>query len=233
MTSFPPSVRRWPEQPERLFVTGIGTDVGKTVAAAILTQSLGADYWKPVQAGGLAHTDAAEVRRLVTHPGSSFHPERHRLQLAASPHRAAAAEGVLIQAADFTLPATPNHLVVEGAGGLLVPLAPGLLVAELVQHLGLAVVVVSRHYLGSINHTLLTLEALRQRGIPVRGLVFNGPDDPITEAAILAYTDAPVLLRLRQEPELTPQVVEAYARQVQWQQTDSVGPTVPPKPKPS
>lgn len=215
MTSFPPSVQRWPEQPERLFVTGIGTDVGKTVAAAILTQALGADYWKPVQAGGLQHTDLDEVRRLVTHPSSAFHPERHRLQLPASPHRAAAAEQVLIRPADFRLPDTPNHLVVEGAGGLLVPLAPGFLVADLVQQLGLAVVVVSRHYLGSINHTLLTLEVLRQRGLTVRGLVFNGPDDPITEEAILAYTDAPVLLRLRQEPALTPAVVAAYARQVQ------------------
>ncbi|RTQ48909.1 dethiobiotin synthase [Hymenobacter gummosus] len=215
MTSFPPSVRRWPEQPERLFVTGIGTDVGKTVAAAILTQALGADYWKPVQAGGLEHTDLDEVRRLVTHPGSSFHPERHRLQLAASPHRAAAAEQVQIQPADFRLPDTPNHLVVEGAGGLLVPLAPGFLVADLVQQLGLAVVVVSRHYLGSINHTLLTLEVLRQRGIALRGLVFNGPPDEPTEAAILQHTPAPLLLRLRPEAELTPPVVAAYARQVQ------------------
>lgn len=215
MTSFPPSVRRWPERPERLFVTGIGTDVGKTVAAAVLTQALGADYWKPVQAGGLEHTDLAEVRRLVAHPGSSFHPERHRLQLAASPHRAAAAEERRIRSGDFQLPDTPNHLVVEGAGGLLVPLADDFLVADLVQQLGLQVVVVSRHYLGSINHTLLTLEVLRQRGIALRGLVFNGPPDDPTESVILRHTPAPVLLRLRPEAELTPAVVETYARQVQ------------------
>ncbi|OON65655.1 dethiobiotin synthase [Hymenobacter sp. CRA2] len=215
MTSFPPSVKRWPEQPDRLFVTGIGTDVGKTVAAAVLTQALGADYWKPVQAGGLDHTDTDEVRRLVTHPGSYFHSERHRLQLPASPHKAAAAEGRQLLPTDFTLPDTPNHLVVEGAGGLLVPLAPGFLVADLVQQLGLAVVVVSRHYLGSINHTLLTLEVLRQRGIAVRGLVFNGPADPSTEDVILNHTPAPVLLRLRPEPALTAAVVAAYAPQVQ------------------
>jgi dethiobiotin synthetase len=200
---------------ERLFVTGIGTDVGKTVAAAVLTQALGADYWKPVQAGGLDHTDADEVRRLVTHPGSHFHPERHRLQLPASPHRAAAAENLLIQPQNFSLPRTANHLVVEGAGGLLVPLAPGFLVADLVRQLELPVVLVSRHYLGSINHTLLTLEVLRQRGLPLRGLVFNGPDDPITEQAILNHTPAPVLLRLRPEAALTPEVVAAYAAQVQ------------------
>ena len=214
MTSFPPSVRRWPERPERLFVTGIGNDDGKTVAAAVLTQALGADYWKPVQAGGLEHTDLDEARRLVTHPGSSFHPERHRLQLPASPHRAAAAEGLRLRPEDFVLPNTPNHLVVEGAGGLLVPLAEDFLVADLVQQLNLAVVVVSRHYLGSINHTLLTLEVLRQRGIAVRGLVFNGPPDEPTEAVILRYTDAPVLLRLRPEAALTADVVEAYAQQV-------------------
>ena len=199
---------------ERFFVTGIGTDVGKTVAAAVLTQALGADYWKPVQAGGLDHTDRDEVRRLVTNPATTFHPERHRLHLPASPHRAAAAEGLTLRPADFVLPATANHLVVEGAGGLLVPLAPGFLVADLVRQLGLPVVVVSRHYLGSINHTLLTLEVLRQRGIPVRGLVFNGPADEPTESVILNHTPAPVLLHLHPEAELTPAVVAAYAQQV-------------------
>ncbi|WP_235917340.1 dethiobiotin synthase [Hymenobacter busanensis] len=203
--------------PERLFVTGIGTDVGKTVAAAVLTQALGADYWKPVQAGGLDHTDTDEVRRLVTHPATCYHPERFRLQMPASPHRAAAAENVRLTPADFGLPSTSNHLVVEGAGGLLVPLAAGFLVADLVQQLGLEVVVVSRHYLGSINHTLLTLEVLRQRGISVRGLVFNGPDDPVTEAAILDPFSLPVLLRLRPEPALTAGTVERYAAQARPQ----------------
>jgi dethiobiotin synthetase len=200
--------------PQRLFVTGIGTDVGKTVASAVLVQALGADYWKPVQAGGLDHTDSDEVRRLVTNPRSVFHSERHRLLMPASPHRAAAAENRTISPTDFQLPATDNHLVVEGAGGLLVPLAPGFLVADLVQQLGLGVVVVSRHYLGSINHTLLTLEALRQRGIPIRGLVFNGGEDGPTEQAILHHTPAPVLFRLEAEPELTPEVVARYAAQV-------------------
>ncbi|OWP62737.1 dethiobiotin synthase [Hymenobacter amundsenii] len=196
---------------EHLFITGIGTDVGKTFAAAVLTEALQADYWKPVQAGLTPTTDAGTVRGLVQNPISRFWPERHRLALPASPHAAAAAEGLTLQPTDFELPATKNHLVVEGAGGLLVPLAPGFLVADLVQQLGLAVVVVSRHYLGSINHTLLTLEALQARQIPVRGLLFNGEPTPATEEAILSYYDGPVLPRLLPEPAVTPAVVSRYA----------------------
>ncbi|MBT2558153.1 dethiobiotin synthase [Hymenobacter sp. ISL-91] len=196
---------------EHLFITGIGTDVGKTFAAAIITEALQADYWKPVQAGLTPTTDAGTVRGLVQNPVSRFWPERYRLALPASPHAAAAAEDLLLQLTDFELPATTNHLVVEGAGGLLVPLAPGFLVADLVQQLGLAVVVVSRHYLGSINHTLLTLEALRLRQIPVRGLVFNGAPNPATEEAILSYYDGPVMPRIREEPAVSAAVVARYA----------------------
>ncbi|SET12044.1 dethiobiotin synthase [Hymenobacter actinosclerus] len=196
---------------EHLFITGIGTDVGKTFVAAILTEALQADYWKPVQAGLTPTTDAGTVRGLVRNPVSRFWPERYRLALPASPHAAAAAEGLLLRPDDFELPTTANHLVVEGAGGLLVPLAPGFSVADLVQRLGLAVVVVSRHYLGSINHTLLTLEALRQRQIPVRGLVFNGTPNPATEEAILSYYDGPVLPRILEEPVVSADVVARYA----------------------
>ncbi|SDX41034.1 dethiobiotin synthase [Hymenobacter psychrophilus] len=196
---------------ENLFITGIGTDVGKTLVAAILTEALQADYWKPVQAGLTPTTDAGTVRGLVTNPISRFWPERYRLALPASPHAAAAAEGLILRPDDFELPTTSNHLVVEGAGGLLVPLAPGFSVADLVQRLGLAVVVVSRHYLGSINHTLLTLEALRQRQIPVRGLVFNGAPNPATEEAILSYYNGPVMPRILEEPAVSAAVVARYA----------------------
>lgn len=196
---------------ERLFITGIGTDVGKTFVSAILTEALQADYWKPVQAGLTPTTDAATVRELVQNPVSHFWPERHRLQLPASPHAAAAAEGITLSPADFQLPATDNHLLVEGAGGLLVPLAPGFLIADLAQQLALDVVVVSRNYLGSINHTLLTLEALQARGMRVRGLVFNGEPTPATEEFITAHTGVPVMPRVLFEPEVTPAVVSRYA----------------------
>ncbi|SMB93046.1 dethiobiotin synthase [Hymenobacter roseosalivarius DSM 11622] len=196
---------------EQLFVTGIGTDVGKTLVAAILTEALQADYWKPVQAGLTPTTDTAEVRRLVRNPVSLFHPEAYRLRLPASPHAAAAAENIRIQPEAFQLPITANHLIVEGAGGLFVPLAPGFLLVDLLAQLGLATVVVSRHYLGSINHTLLTLEALHRRGLPVRGLVFNGEPNPATEEFILQHTGVPVLPPLRPEAVIDAAVVSHYA----------------------
>jgi len=196
---------------QHLFITGIGTDVGKTVVAAILTEALHADYWKPVQAGLTPTTDAATVRQLVSNPHSRFHPEAYRLALPASPHAAAAAEGIELTPSAFRLPHTENHLVVEGAGGLLVPLAPGFLMVDLLAQLGLAAVVVSRNYLGSINHTLLTLEALRQRQIPVRGIVFNGEPTPATEDFIAQYTGVPILPRVLPEPVLDAAVVRRYA----------------------
>ena len=196
---------------ERLFVTGTGTEVGKTVVSAVLVEALQADYWKPVQAGLTPDTDAGTVRTLARNTTSRFHPERYRLQLPASPHAAAAAENLTLRAEDFQLPVTDNHLIVEGAGGLLVPLAAGLLMADLVRQFQLAVVVVSRHYLGSINHTLLTLEALQTRGLRVRGLVFNGEPNPATEDFIGQHTGVRLLPRLRPEAEISAAVVSKYA----------------------
>ena len=196
---------------EKLFITGIGTDVGKTLVSAILTEALQADYWKPVQAGLTPTTDAATVRGLVQNPTSRFWPERHRLQLPVSPHAAAAAEGITLQPTDFQIPKTQNHLIVEGAGGLLVPLAAGFLLADLAQQFALDVVVVSRNYLGSINHTLLTLEGLQARGLRVRGLIFNGEPTPATEDFIRQHTGVPLMPRVLPEAEVTPAVVSRYA----------------------
>lgn len=196
---------------KQLFVTGIGTDVGKTLVAAIFTEALQADYWKPVQAGLTPTTDTATVRALVTNPVSRFHPEAYRLQLPASPHAAAAAANIRIQPERFHLPQTNNHLIVEGAGGLFVPLAPGFLLVDLLAQLQLATVVVSRHYLGSINHTLLTLEALQRRGLPIRGLVFNGEATPATEEFIVQHSGVPVLPPLRPEPVVDAAMVSRYA----------------------
>lgn len=206
-----------------LFVTGIGTDVGKTLVAAILTRALAADYWKPVQAGlttdgtphGAPATDGGTVAALV--PSAVVHPEAYRLYMPASPHAAAAAEGLTLTLAGILAarPRTPRPLIIEGAGGVLVPLAPGLLLIDLIGALGVPVVVVARHYLGSINHTLLTVEALRARGLPIAGLVFNGPPTPASEEAILAHTGLPVLLRV---PEvagpITAEVVSRLAEEV-------------------
>ncbi|MFD2515081.1 dethiobiotin synthase [Pontibacter locisalis] len=198
---------------KRYFVTGIGTDVGKTVAAAILTEALQADYWKPVQAGGLDFTDTDTVMSLVSNPASVFHPEAYRLKMAASPHRAAAAEGIEIDVHGLTLPYTENNLIVEGAGGLMVPLNKRYLVLDLVQQLGLEVVLVSRNYLGSINHTLLTAEVLRYRKIPVAGIIFNGEENQSSEDFIIKYTGLRRLPSIRQEADFCKETVAEYAEQ--------------------
>ncbi len=193
------------------FITGIGTDVGKTVAAAILTEALQADYWKPVQAGGLDFTDTDTVMSLVSNPVSNFHPEAYRLKMAASPHRAAAAEGVEIDVHSMQLPQTDNNIVVEGAGGLMVPINKRFLMLDLVQQLGLEVVLVSRNYLGSINHTLLTAEVLRYRKIPVAGIIFNGEENAASEDFIINYTGLRRLPSIRQEADFCKEAVAKYA----------------------
>lgn len=181
-----------------VFVTGIGTGVGKTVVAAALARHLKADYWKPIQCGDLDRTDSMSVREWIG-PSGIIHPERFRLSLPKSPHAAAAAVGVTIDLNDFILPSTVRGLIVEGAGGLLVPLNLKDTMADLILHLSLPVVVVVRHYLGSINHTLLTCSVLRAKGIAVEGLIFNGNPDPYSEEAIMALCDLPVIGRV---PEL-------------------------------
>jgi dethiobiotin synthetase len=196
-----------------LFVTGIGTDI-KTVVSAILTEALQADYWKPVQAGSLEKTDTQQVKSLVSNTKTFFHPEAYLLEAPMSPHAAAALAGIRIDLAGIRLPQTSNRLVVEGAGGLLVPLNGEHLVADLIQHLQLPVVVVSSHYLGSINHTLLTLEALRSRQIPVLGIVFNGAPNPASEACILQYSGLRKLLSVLPEKEINPAVIRRYAAEL-------------------
>ncbi|MBA9077779.1 MULTISPECIES: dethiobiotin synthase [Rufibacter] len=202
----------YPLDPKRYFVTGIGTDVGKTVAAAILTQALQADYWKPIQAGNLEDSDTHAVQRLVTNPVSTFHPEAYKLQMPASPHTAAAAEGIRISLDEIQAPATKNHLVVEGAGGLMVPLNNNDLVIDLIQQLGLEVILVSRNYLGSINHTLSAVEVLKYRKIPVAGIIFNGVPNASTEDFILYYTKLLRLPTIFWEDEFTPDVITGYAQ---------------------
>ena len=157
----------------KLFITGIGTDVGKTVASAIITQALEADYWKPIQAGDLHHSDADKVKALVSNKKSQFHPNAYALNTPASPHYAATLDGIVLDIKKIQEPTTTNHLVIEGAGGILVPLNDTDSIIDLIQK-DHKVVVVSRHYLGSINHTLLTFEALKNRNIAVAGIIFSG-----------------------------------------------------------
>lgn len=196
----------------QFFVTGIGTEIGKTVVSSILTEYLQADYWKPVQSGDLHLTDTMKVQALVSNTKSYFHPERHRLNAPLSPHAAAALDGVQIQLSDFTLPQSFNHLIVEGAGGLMVPLNDQDLMIDLIKQLGIPVILVSRNYLGSINHTVLSIEALQRREIPIAGIVINGEPNPATESIIESMSALPILFRVGQFSEISKEEIQRFTQ---------------------
>ncbi len=158
-----------------IFITGIGTGIGKTIISAIVTEALQADYWKPVQAGFEDGTDTLQVQSLISNSISVIHPEVYKLSLPASPHIAAKEEGrkINLQHILQQKPITNNLLVIEGAGGLMVPLNEHEFVIDLIKKINARVILVSRNYLGSINHSLLTASLCKQRNIDVLGWIFN------------------------------------------------------------
>ena len=196
------------------FVTGIGTEIGKTIVSAILTEALHADYWKPIQSGDLDNSDSLKIQHWVSNPHTRIHPERFRLNTPLSPHASAAIDGVEIKVQDFQLPDTSRPLIVEGAGGLMVPLNHQETMLDLIQHLNLPVILVSRHYLGSINHTLLSLEVLRSRGIVLAGLLYNGLENVASEKAIEALSGVKVLGRVREMAHISPEAIAQQAEAV-------------------
>lgn len=200
----------------QFFITGIGTEIGKTVVSAILTEYFQADYWKPIQSGDLHWTDTMKVQSLISNTKSVFHPERHRLNAPLSPHASAALDGVQIKLSDFTLPQTSNHLIVEGAGGLMVPLNDQDVMLDLIQQVQIPVILVSRNYLGSINHTILTIEALQHRQISIAGIVFNGEPNSATETFIEKYSQLPVLFRVGDLPEISPKVISKFIKEMNF-----------------
>jgi dethiobiotin synthetase len=199
---------------QRIFVTGIGTGVGKTVVAAIFTKALSADYWKPVQCGDLDASDSMEVKRLLAPASPTVHPEAICLRTPASPHFAAAHEGRQVSLAEVRFPATERHLIVEGAGGILVPLNSKEMIIDIAVHGHCKVVVVSSVYLGSLNHTFLTIEALRARKLEIIGLVFNGSLTPGLEDVIMERTGLPVLLTIDHHADLNPELISSYGEQL-------------------
>ena len=196
---------------ERLIVTGIGTGIGKTLVSSIFVEALDGDYWKPIQAGSLDATDSNRVRALIRDPETRIHPECYRLTEAISPHAAARRQGIHINIADMSLPESSRPLVIEGAGGVMVPLNDSQLMVDFFAHLRAPVVLVSQHYLGSISHTLLSAESLRLRKIPVLGLVFNGNPNSESEDVILKHTGLPMLLRIQPEKQWTSETTRKYA----------------------
>jgi len=224
----------------RFVVTGTDTGIGKTVFSVALVQALGANYWKPIQAGLAEETDSQVVARLARHPsprhpreggdpyapnrpdhpelmgsrlrgndegGGRIFPEAHRLTLPASPHLAAERDGIEIDPDALMPPAGP--LVIEGAGGALVPVTRTTLFADVFARWQIPVIVCARTGLGTINHSLLTIEALRSRGVPIHGIVFIGDAVPDSEAIITALSGVRRLGRLPRIDPLTPDTLAA------------------------
>lgn len=196
-------------------VTGTDTDIGKTVFAAGLAAALGARYWKPVQAGTEPEGDRETVARLSGLPAHRLLPEAYRLRTPASPHLAARIDGVTIDLGRLALPAGDGPLVVEGAGGVLVPLTDRLLMADLFAHWAAPVILCARTGLGTINHSLLSIEALRARGVPVAGIAFIGDADAENEAIIPRLADIPSLGRLPRLESLSRETLaQAFAAHI-------------------
>jgi dethiobiotin synthetase len=194
----------------KLFITGISTDVGKTIASTIIVEALEADYWKPIQAGDVDHSDSHKVKSFISNKKTIIHPNSYLLNTPASPHLAAAIDGVTIDLKQIKEPKTQNHLVIEGAGGVFVPLNDSDCVIDLIQP-DYKVIVVSRHYLGSINHTLLTIESLHNRKIVIGGIIFSGDVNKATESIILNKTGIRCIGRIEQEPYFDQNVIKEYA----------------------
>ena len=194
---------------KRIFVTGISTEVGKTMASAVLVEALQADYWKPVQAGDLEYSDSDKVRDLISNPRTAIHPNAYALKTPMSPHAAAEIDGIRITLDNIVPPRAENSLIIEGAGGLLVPLNESDTILDLIRP-DWEVVVVSRHYLGSINHTLLTLKALTDVGFKPY-VLFSGNEHPTTEAIIRSKSGLPILGRLEEQDQFNKEVVRSLA----------------------
>lgn len=196
---------------DKIFITGIGTDVGKTIVSAIVVEALEADYWKPIQAGELEFSDSEKVNELISNSKSKIHPNSYALQSAMSPHAAADIDGVSIQVDTINPPETLNKLVIEGAGGLLVPLNRKDTILDIIRN-DYKIIIVSRHYLGSINHSLMTIKTLQSNNLNISGIIFCGDENPTTESIIEEYSGVKVLGRINEEEIIDQQVVKRYAK---------------------
>ena len=197
-------------------ISGIGTEVGKTVVSAIVSEALKATYWKPVQAGELKNTDSHKVERLTSNV--RILPEAFKLNEPMSPHAAAEIDRVEITLDSFILPSVESNLVIEGAGGLLVPInKEGLLYADIFKNWNIPVIIVSRHYLGSINHSLLTAEVLKNRGIKIAGWIFVGEEHKTSESIILKVTEVPMIARIPIVEQITKEFIAEQASKIATQ----------------
>ena len=194
-------------------ISGIGTGVGKTVTSAIVSEALKATYWKPIQAGDIDNSDSLKVVRLTKNV--KVLPEAFQLSEPMSPHAAAEIDGVDIQLENLKLPKVASNLVVEGAGGILVPInKKGLTYTDVFEAWKIPVILVSRHYLGSINHSLLTAEVLLKRGVEIVGWIFIGEENKATEEIIIQNSGVKMIARIPEVEEVTPEFVEEQAEKI-------------------
>lgn len=197
---------------KKFIIAGIGTEVGKTVVSAILTTCLKGDYWKPIQCGDEEDSDTAMMKKLIDTAIYSIHEPIYSLQAPLSPHHAARLENISIRLDNIVPPQTTRPLIIESAGGIFVPLSTKTLSFDLFKSWNIPWIVVSRHYLGSINHTLLTIDALKRNNISIAGIIFNGPPNHDSEGTILEISQVPVLGRLFPESNINPQIIQRYAK---------------------
>lgn len=198
-----------------LFVTGIGTEVGKTVCSAVLTKYFEAEYWKPVQSGDLDNSDTMKIENWVG-KHTVCHPEKYRFKLAASPHQSAKEEEILIDLNEFKLPETQNHLIIEGAGGLMVPLNDNEFIIDLIEKLNVPAALVVKNYLGCINHTLLSVLVLNQKKIKLNYLILNGNFPPDTERVICENISSETeIIRIPDLESITKESIENIAKQLE------------------
>ncbi len=200
---------------KRIIIAGIDTNIGKTLAATIICKALEADYWKPIQCGDLDNSDTLKVKRMLGQYPGRIHPEAYALKHALSPHAAAENEGVTIELSEIHVPPTENTLVIEGAGGPMVPLNLSQTFLDLLKEVDGEVILISKNYLGSINHTLLCLEVFKQRGIPVLGILINGAENPASEKAITSISALPILGHISWTDSITSEFVEEQAIKLQ------------------
>jgi len=195
-----------------IFITGTGTDVGKTLVAAIVTEALKADYWKPVQAGFSDGTDSLFIQEMISNNKTTIHPELYKLKMPASPHLSAAAENKEIKIKEIInhLPKTKNRLVIEGAGGLMVPLNKKKMILNLILRLKAKVIIVSKNELGSINHSLLTAAVLKKEKADVAGWIFT-EDYQNYEDEIAGWSGFPLIANVKHLPVVSRETIKEQA----------------------
>ena len=198
----------------KFFVTGISTGVGKTFISAVLTEALKADYWKPVQCGTAEGTDTEKVKELVSNGESIFHKESYLFEEPVSPHMAAQNVNTKIKMDGFALPHSEKHLIIEGAGGMMVPLNDDTYAIDLAREFEAEVILVCKSYLGCINHSLLSIDYLVKNDYPVKGIILNGNFDKAVRSAIINYSELPILAEIPEISEITKDVVLNIAQTI-------------------